>query len=154
MRARHVVGLGLLAGAALLAPAGASAQCTGSRVVPVVGTPLLVSFPQATMAHYDGGWVVYSSPLDLTVTPVNQGQVWELCVQAASPLLGILGKPVGHLEIRVAGGPWQPLSSTRSVILSDRRTQTLPVELRLQLAWDVDGPGQYSALLTFASTQP
>jgi hypothetical protein len=156
MRARRstLFGLLLVAGSLLLLPAAAGAQCTGSRSAVVVGSPLLVVFPTVSHLHYDAGWVVYSGPLDLTVTPQNQGQLWDLCARAASAILSPLGKPIGHLQIRVNGGPWLPLSSTEVVVYSDRQARTVPAQLRMQLSWDADPPGSYSALLTFSATQP
>lgn len=154
MHARTILAFALLAAAAPVGSRAAAAQCTGSRVATVTAVPLLVQPQPATFADYDDGWIVYSGPL-VTITPANQGSPWELCAQAASPLLDPFGKPVNELEIRVPAGVWHPLSSSSLVAIhSDRRTQTLPIELRMRLSWANDPPGRYAATLTFSATQP
>lgn len=149
----HRLLLGALLFGALLPLRASAQQCTQSAGLGVTVSPALINFSTPTFVDFDNGSILYQTTVTLTVSGQTQGnKPWTLCVASQQPDLGSadgVTKPIGDLQVQVAGGAWVPLSVVPQSILKDRGNGPQQINLRILLSWAADPVGSFGTVILF-----
>lgn len=136
------------------------AQCSNNHSHPVTITPnpVTVTFGSPTAADFAAGYVDVG-PVSVNVAISNSGDVtkgYDFCLKTTSASMG--SKPLSDLLWQQNGtsGSWTAMSNSYALLFnnpisgSGPQNFTITLYLRCLLHWGTDGPGTYSANLTYA----